>query len=256
MNLETSEVINPELHKKPVALDRVAHRNLRIRREQSALEAAAGLNAFFVTAAEFVDACKEYPILFLRAGTDEQGREQCAPVTVFGIRKGENLVYRHGRWNARYVPALLRAYPFALAPTPDKQYVVCFDETSPVFSSEAGERLFKEDGEATPYLEDVRAFVEKIEIEVDRTRLAGRKLMEMKLLQEKRFDAKLPDGSPVSMDGFMAVDEERLKSLTDAEVVELQRTGLLALIHFHMASMSNMSQLLEIYAEKRAGEVS
>jgi hypothetical protein len=247
-------VINPELHKKPMALDRVAHRDLKIRREQSALEATAHLNAFFVTAAEFSDACKEYPILFLRAGKDNEGRELCAPVTVFGLQKGENLVYRHGRWNARYVPALIRAYPFAMAPTPDQQYVVCFDETSPVFSTTEGQPLFKEDGEPTPYLEDVRAFVEKVEVEVDRTRMAGRKLMELKLLQDKRFDASLPDGSKVSVDGFMAVDEERLKNLSDAEVLELQRTGLLALIHFHMTSMGNMSQLLEIYAEKRAGE--
>lgn len=247
-------MINPELHKKPMALDRVAHRQLKIRREQSALEATAGLNAFFVTFAEFADACKEYPILFLRAGTDAEGRELCAPVTVFGIRKGENLVYRHGRWNARYVPALIRAYPFAIAPTPDQQYVVCFDESSPVFSQTEGQALFNPDGQPTPYLEDVRGFVEKIEAEVDRTRVAGRKLMELKLLQDKRFDATLPDCTPVSMDGFMAVDEERLKNLTDAEIIELQRTGLLALLHFHLASMSNMTGLLEIYAEKRAGE--
>lgn len=248
-------MINPELHKKPMALDRVAHRNLKIRREQSALDATTGLNAFFVTFAEFVDACKEYPILFLRAGKDEQGRELCAPVTVFGIQKGENLVYRHGRWNARYVPALIRAYPFAMAQTPDqRQYVVCFDETSPVFSQTEGQALFNPDGEPTPYLEEVRSFVEKIETEVDRTRVAGAKLMELKLLQDKRFDATLPDGTPVSMDGFMAVDEERLKNLTDAEIIELQRTGLLALLHFHMASMSNMSRLLEIFAEKREGE--
>jgi SapC len=247
-------VINPELHKKPVALDRVAHRKLKIRREQSALDATAGLTAFFLTAAEFVDACKEYPILFLRAGKDAEGRELCAPVAVLGIRKGENLVYRHGRWNARYVPALIRAYPFAMAPTPDQQYVVCFDEASPVFSNDEGEALFKEDGEPTPYLEDVRSFVEKIEVEVDRTRHAGRQLMALKLLQDKRFDATLPDGETVSMDGFMAIDEERLKALSDAELVDMQRSGLMALIHFHLASMSNMSRLLEIYAEKRAGE--
>ncbi|WP_374562221.1 SapC family protein [Ideonella sp.] len=247
-------MINPELHKKPVALDRVAHRNLKIRREMSALDATAGLNAFFITAAEFADACKEYPILFLRAGKDEQGKDLCAPVTVFGLLKGENLVYRHGRWNARYVPALLRSYPFAMAPTPDKQFVVCFDETSPVFSQTEGQALFDEKGEPTPYLEEVRQFVEKIEIEVDRTRLAGRKMMEMNLLQDKRFDATLPDGTPLSIDGFMAVDEDRLKNLSDAEVLELQRTGLLALLHFHMASMSNISRLLEIHVEKRAGE--
>jgi hypothetical protein len=254
MNLETLEVINPELHKKPVALDRVAHRNLKIRRDLSALDATAGLTAFFLTAAEFSDACKEYPILFLRAGQDAEGRDLCAPVTVFGIRKGENLVYRHGRWNARYVPALLRAYPFAMAPTPDQRYVVCFDEASSAFSQDEGEPLFNADGEPTPYLEEVRGFVEKVEIEVDRTRLAGRRLMELKLLQDKRFDATLPDGEKVSMDGFMAIDEERVKNLTDAEIVELQRTGLLALIHFHLVSMSNMTQLLETYAERRAGE--
>jgi len=247
-------VINPELHKKPVALDRAAHRNLRVRREQSALEATSHLNAFFITAAEFADSCKEYPILFLRAGKDPEGKDLVAPVTVFGLLKGENLVYRHGRWTMRYVPALLRSYPFAMAPTPDKQYVVCFDETSPVFSQTEGEPLFDEKGEATPYLEEIRQFVEKIEVEVERTRMAGRKMMEFNLLQDKRFDATLPDGTPLSIDGFMAVDEERLKNLNDAEIIELQRTGILALLHFHMASMSNISRLLEIHVEKRAGE--
>lgn len=247
-------MINPELHKKPVALDRALHRNLRIRREQSALDATSHLNAFFITAAEFADACKEYPILFLRAGKDEQGKDLVAPVTVFGLIKGENLIYRHGRWTMRYVPALLRSYPFAMAPTPDKQFVICFDESSPVFSQTEGERLFNDKGEPTKYLEDVREFVEKIEIEVERSRVAGRIMMEYGLLQDKRFDATLPDGTPLTIDGFMAVDEERLKNLKDNEIIELQRNGLLALLHFHMASMSNISRLLEIHVEKRAGE--
>ena len=249
-------MINPELHKKPVALDRVAHKNLRVQREMSALESAASsLNAFFITAAEFSDACKEYPIFFLRAGKDEQGRELCAPVTVFGMLKGENLFLRHGRWNARYVPAVLRAYPFSMAPTPDqKQYVVCFDESSPVFSTEQGEPLFNAEGEPTPYLDEIRKFVEKIEVEVDRTRVACRMLMQMNLLQDKRFDATLPDGKPVSVDGFMAVDEQRMQNLTDAEILELQKSGLLALLHFHMTSMGNMGFLLQTHAEVTAAK--
>lgn len=247
-------MINPELHKKPVALDRVAHRNLRVRREQSALDATSNLNAFFITAAEFADCCKEYPILFLRAGKDDQGKDLVAPVSVFGLIKGENLVYRHGRWTMRYVPALLRSYPFAMAPTPDKQFLVCFDESCPVFSQTEGEPLFDAKGEPTQYLSEVRDFLERIEVEVERTRIAGRKMMEFGLLQDKRFDATLPNGTPLSIDGFMAVDEERLKNLKDEEIIELQRSGLLALVHFHMASMSNISRLLEIHVEKRAGE--
>lgn len=247
-------MINPDLHKKPVALDRALHRNLRVRRDQSALGATSHLNAFLCTVSEFADASKEYPILFLRAGKDPEGRDLVAPVTVFGLSKGENLVYRHGRWTMRYIPAMLRAYPFAMAPTPEKQYLVCFDETSNVLSQTEGEPLFNDKGEPSAYLNEIREFLERIEVEVERTRMAGRRLMELGLLQEKRFDATLPDGSPLAVDGFMAVDEERMKNLTDAEIIEMQRSGLLALLHFHMGSMNNISRLLEIHVEKRAGE--
>lgn len=246
-------MINPDLHKKPVALDRVAHRNLKVRRDHPSLQAAAGLNAFFVTAAEFSDACKEYPIFFLRAGTDKDGKPLCAPVTVFGLAKGENLFWRDGRWNARYVPALLRAYPFAMAPTGENQpYVMCFDENSPALSTEAGEPLFNDKGEATPFLDELRQFAERVEVEVERTRVAGRKLMELDILQDRRFDATLPDGTKLSVDGFLGVDEEKLKSLTDAQVLDLHRSGLLPLLHLHLVSMSNMGQLLQWRLEAQA----
>ena len=50
-------MITPDLHKKPVGLDREKHKNLKLRRELSNLRAAAGLNALFLTGAEFGDAC-------------------------------------------------------------------------------------------------------------------------------------------------------------------------------------------------------
>lgn len=247
-------MINPELHKKPVALDRVGHRDLKVRRDRNPLAAAAGLNAFFLTAAEFVEACKDYPILFLHAGKDDAGKELCAPVAVFGLKRGENLFWRHGRWDARYVPALLRAYPFAIAPTPERQYVVCVDEDSDVISREEGEPLFDAEGKASPYLEAMRQLVEKAEVEVERTKAIGRRLLELGLLQPRRFDATLPDGSPLTIDGFLGLNEEKLAQLPDAVTLELARNGLLALIHFHLASLGNMGRLLEVHAEKRAAE--
>lgn len=238
-------MINPELHKQPLALDRTEHRNLKVRRETNILDAAAGLNAFFVTAAEFADACKEYPILFLRAGTDPEGKPLVAPLAIFGLKRGENLFYRNGVWDARYVPAMLRSYPFAMASADEKRYVLCFDSASPAMSTEEGEPLFDAQGEPTPYMKGVQSFVEQIEIEVERTRLAGRRLMELGLLQDKRFDATLSDGTPVVVDGFLAVDEARLDKLTDEEVLQLHRNGLLGLLNLHVASLGNMRALLE-----------
>jgi len=239
-------LINPQLHKRPVALDREKHRHLKLRADASNLLATAGLNSFFLTAAEFVDACREYPILFLSAGVDAEGREQVAPVAVFGVSPGENLFLRaDGRWDAHYVPAMLRAYPFTMARIDAEQYAVCLDEGWDGLSQDEGRPLFDEQGQPTPMLTEVRKFIEQIELETERTRLAGQRLMELKLLQPKRFDATLPDGTPLGIDGFLAADEERMASLSDAEALEVQRSGLLALLHAHQISMGNMRRLIE-----------
>ena len=242
-------MINPELHKKPVALDRVAHRTLKLRTELDNLAAAAALNGFFVTAGEFAEVCKEYPILFISAGTDPQGRAQVAPMAVFGLARGENLFYDPSNterfWRARYVPAMLRAYPFAMAPVDGQQYAMAIDEAWHGFSQTEGEALFDAQGEPTPYLERLRGMVEKIEEDVERTRQIGVKLMEMKLLEPKRFDATLPGGAPLKVDGFFGLDEKRINALTEAEVMELHRTGLMGLLHAHQISLTNMAVLIE-----------
>jgi SapC len=250
-------VINPELHKKPVALDRVQHRELKLRTELDNLAAAAGLNAFFITAGEFGDVCKEYPILFLRAGVDDQGRAQVAPMAVFGLGQGENLFHDPSNaqrtWRARYVPAMLRAYPFAMAPVDKQQWAVAIDEAWGGWSQTEGQALFDAQGEPTPYLVELRGFIERIEQDVERTRQIGIRLMALNLLEEKRFDATLPDGSPLKVDGFLGLNEKRLNALTDAEVLELHRTGIMGLMHAHQISLTNMAWLVERKLAQQAG---
>lgn len=243
-------MINHELHKKPVALDRIAHRNLKLRTDVNPLQAVAHLNAAFLTAAEFGDACKEYPILFLRAGTHPNGKAQVAPVAVMGLTPGENLFIEKGAngelsWRGRYTPAMLRAYPFTMAQVEADKWAVCIDESWAGWSQTEGRELFDDKGEPSGFMNEMRSFVEQVEAEVERTRLAGERLLEMGLLQDKRFDATLPDGSPLSVDGFMGVDEESLNKLTDAQIIELHRSGLLGVVATHQISLSNMRGLIE-----------
>lgn len=243
-------MINHELHKKPVALDRVAHRSLKLRTDVNPLQAVAHLNAAFVTAAEFGDACKEYPILFLRAGTHPNGKAQVAPVAVMGLTPGENLFIEKRAdgelgWRGRYTPAMLRAYPFTMAQVEADKWAVCIDESWAGWSQTEGRELFDDKGEPSAFMNEMRSFVEQIEAEVERTRQAGERLLEMGLLQDKRFDATLPDGSPLSVDGFMGVDEESLNKLTDAQIIELHRSGLLGVVATHQISLSNMRGLIE-----------
>ena len=67
-------MINEQLHKKAVGLDRVKHRALRLNTAAKNLSAVQRLNAFFVAGTEFIDACKEYPVVWIHAGKDDAGK--------------------------------------------------------------------------------------------------------------------------------------------------------------------------------------
>ena len=239
-------MLHPLLFKKPVAVDSQTHRELRVMPGSRDWSVASDLNAMFIASVEFGDACVEYPIVFVEAGTDAQAQRQVAPVAVFGLREKENLyVGEGGRWQARYLPELLQAYPFGVARVDATRVVVVMDETWSGWSRTEGTLLFDEHGQPGGYLASVRAQLEKIETEIQRTRLLGAELLKAELLSPMRFEATLPEGEKVSVDGFLAVDEKRLAALDDAQVLALHRNGALSLIHAHQISMRNMRRLLD-----------
>jgi hypothetical protein len=246
-------LIDPNLFADAKALDRTQHRGLRVDFEAVRHERTAGMNSMFVAAVEFGDVCREYPIVFIDAGKNESGLNEAAPVAVFGLGAGENLMLgADGRWDARYVPALLRGYPFGIARADATNYVVVIDAAHAAAPSGQGERVFDDAGAPTPALEGRRKFIEAFEQEAQRTRVACHRLLELDLLRPMRFDATLPDGSTVGVDGFQTVNEERLAALTDAQVVEMHKSGLLGLIHAHQISLPLMRRRVERRLDRAA----
>ncbi|MBE7418892.1 MAG: SapC family protein [Ideonella sp.] len=244
-------MIHPDLHLRPVALDREQHRLLRLRRDAVDLSRFAALNSMFVLAGEFGEACKDYPLVWVEAGTDPAGARQVAPVAVFGLARGENLCISGGAWRTRYVPLALRCYPFAMARA-GEQFALCYDSAAPWFSVTEGEALFATDGAPGPLLAEVRRQLEAAEAEVERTRLSGLELLRLDLLRPMRFEGTMPGGEPLVVDGFLTLDEERFAKLTDADVLALHKTGLLALLVAHGLSLSNMHRLTDWRAQARA----
>lgn len=245
-------MINENLHKKPAALDRNKHRALRIDPQPEDIRRVTGLNAFFVAAGEFASACKEFPLVWVPAGNGDDGKPLIAPLAVFGLAVGQNLCVEGDRWRTRYVPAMLRLYPFAMARTGPTDLVLCIDEDWAGFSTEAGQPLFQPDGTPTELTLNVKQQLENFEADVERTRLVGARLMDKGLLREMRFEATLPDGNKVAVEGFLGIDEDKLSKLSDAELLEFARSGILGLIHAQQISMGNMNRLAEWHAERLA----
>jgi len=248
-------MINPNLHRKPVALDRAKHRRTRLDTGARDLTELRKMSAFFVAGAEFGDACKDFPLVWIRAGKDDAGKDQVAPVAVFGFGPGQNLCIDGDAWRVRYVPLMLRVYPFAMARVSPTDLLMCIDESWVGLSEGVdGQALFDADGNPTAFTQEIKQQLEFFEAEVERTRVAGAMLLEHELLRDMRYDATMPDGSRVGVDGFLTVDDAKLNALTDAQLVALARSGAMALIHAHLISLGNMARLAEWHNQRLAAQ--
>ena len=245
-------MINQNLHKQPTALDSAQHRNLKLRLPVTDWTVGDKLNAMFVAAAEFGDVCREFPIVFVKAGKEADGSDAIAPIAVFGLVQNENLYLQGERWRAQYMPAVLRAYPFCIARIDDARFAICVDTAWSGTSVLEGQALFTEDGQQAPLLKEMTPYLETLETEIQRTRLVGKKLLELDLLRDMRFDATLPDGRQHTVDGFLTVDDKKVTELSDAMVGDLHRSGVLGLIHLHWVSLGNMRRLVDWHIERSA----
>ena len=249
-------MIDQRLHRQVVPVDRDRHRPLRLRLPVTDWSVASRLNAAFLAAAEFGDACRDYPIVFVRTGRSPEGKADIAPLAVFGVEQERNLYLDGGRWRAAYLPALLRTYPFCIGRLDEQRYAVCIDLAWPGIAEgeqAEGQALFTAEGQPTPLLTEAQQQLERFEAEVARTRAACQRLEELGLLRDMRFDATLPDGRKHSVDGFLTVDEKRLAELPDETVVELHRNGLLGMVHAHWISLGHMRKLMDWHLQSAAG---
>ncbi len=238
------------LHTSPMALDRDQHRQLKLQLPITDWRVAGRLNALFVAAVEFADIAREFPIVFVRAGKEADGRDQIAPIAVLGLLANQNLYEKAGEWRASYVPAVLRCYPFCIGRIDAEKFAICVDTAWPGAQAETGAPVFQDDGQPTELLTAMQKHLENLEAEIQRTRLVGQRLQEFDLLREMRFDATLADGSQHSLDGFLTVDEEKMQALPDAVVGQLHREGILGLVHAHWLSMGHMRRLVDWHAER------
>jgi len=245
----------PSLYRRPVALDPALHR-LRKVQPLTDFSIARDVHAVLITATEFPQAALEFPIVFVATGAkDSAGRAVMAPAALLGLRHGENLYVDGSRWDARYIPAYIRRYPFLTAALPGAGGVnVLVDDAWSGFGEQAGEPLFEADDTPAPALRRALDFLERYEHEAERTQAFCERLVRLGVLKEMKADATLPGGQTISVDGFHTVDEDRLRAFPDETVLELWRNGLLMLIQMHLVSIVNIRHLVNRKAARVAAE--
>lgn len=230
----------------PVTKDR--HARTMVRRIDS-YAFAAGFQLATVTAHEFMRSATAYPLVFIG---DEAG-DGPKPVALLGLEPGENLfVDQSGRWQAGYIPAVVRRYPFALSATAQAdQFAICIDEGSPLVGDVEGEPLFDQGGNPTEVLENVKQYLAELHQLDVRTGEFCRFLREHGLFSPLKMTVTRGTESR-TITGSHVVNEERLAGLPDEVFLELRRRNYLPAIHAHLVSLGHIERLATLKASRAA----
>jgi hypothetical protein len=209
------------------------------------------VNSVPLMAVEFPFAASEYAIVFAGEAAT------LLPAVILGVRGDENLfLSKENTWQAKYIPAFVRRYPFVFSTSPDgERLVLCIDEAYAGLNREGrGERLFTEDGKPTAYVDNVLKFLQEYQVQFLRTQTFCGKLKELDVLDPMQAQVELSTGEKLGLGGFMATNRAKLKALPAEKLAELAQTDELELLYLHLQSMRNFTDLQERLATYEGGK--
>lgn len=199
---------------------------------------------------EFSRVAPIYPIVFL----EDTKKDEFRPVVMLGLEAGENLFVEDGNWNASYVPAIIRRYPFALASINDEnKYTVCIDSSSEFINDTEGEPLFDSNGEPSQAMEKVKQYLVQLQ------QMENFTVAFCKYMQEKNMftplNMKVKVGEEIkNITGAYIINEERLASLSSEIFLDLREKKYLAVIYSHLSSLGQIERLLK-FKDKSVGVI-
>ena len=199
----------------------------------------ASSHAIPLTVDEFVDAQRNYPIVFT-AG------ENPLPIALFGLNEGVNtFIDDNDKLQAGvYVPAYIRRYPFILAKLnkDSDDMSLCFDPSAGVVGKhDEGQALFDGD-KPTEYTGNVLEFCRRFEESGQRTKAFVEELKKLDIMMDGEIAitrGDMPD-TPFVYRGFQMVDQEKLRELDAEKLGNWHKNGMLMLIHAHLYSLELM----------------
>lgn len=230
------------MFEKVVPVNRDRHASTKIR-EITSFGFASKFHIAYVTMHEFVRAAAVYPIVFL----EDQEKDGFRPVALLGLDTGENLfVGETGKWEATYVPAIIRRYPFALANTDQEgQFTICIDEGSELVSDIEGAAMFDHNGQPTQVIENVKRYLSELQQMDALTHEFTKFLAENNMFTP--LNMRVRDNDRVkNIAGCYVINEERLNHLSDDRFLELRKKRYLPPIYAQLISLAQIERLMTL----------
>ncbi|PCJ16465.1 MAG: peptidase [Candidatus Cloacimonadota bacterium] len=227
------------MFKSIVPITKESHKKTKIK-PLTNFDFAKEVNLSTIMVHEFSRAASIYPIVFI----EDKEKDQFRPTVLLGLEAGENLFIQDGKWNASYIPAILRRYPFALAQTEDKsKYTVCIDDKSDLVNTKEGQPLFNDKGEPGEVMDRVKQYLGELQQMEKFTEDFSTYMKENNMFTPLNMKVKLGDEIK-NISGAYVINEERLNSLSDEKFLEMRAKQYISVTYSHLSSLSQIERLL------------
>jgi hypothetical protein len=196
---------------------------------------------------EFSRAASVYPIVFI----EDKKTSEFRPVALLGLTEGENLfVNEKGKWEASYIPAIIRKYPFILANTDkENRFAICIDDTSDFVTEDEGEPLFQENGEPAEMMDRVKKYLGNLQGMEALTKRLCKDFKEDYLFTPLNMRVREAD-SVKNVTGAYVINEDKLNELPDEKFLKFKEQKVLLPIYSHIASIGQIERLLKLKSQK------
>jgi len=221
----------------PITLEK--HRRIRIKAIEN-FEFVKNINMASIMVHEFSRAASIYPIVFV----EDKQQDRFKPVVLLGLEEGENLFVQGDKWQASYIPAIIRRYPFALAKTGEEgRFMVCIDEQSDLVNEKEGQALFDDNGKPAEVMERVKRYLAELQQMDKFTEEFCKYLAEKNMFTPLNMRVRIGNEMRNITGGYI-VNEERLNSLSDETFLEMRTKKYIPVIYAHLSSLSQIERLL------------
>ena len=225
-------------------LNHVEHRDLRVQTGFGAEYGDAVMCAMAIPS-EFRSLQTDYPIFLHWDGPSRK----YLPMAMFGFQKGENLFLEGHDWQASYIPLLIRRGPFLIGFQAGeggaREMVISVDMDNPRVGSD-GEPLFQPFGDHSEYTEQVAAMLREIDAGQSAIDELSRVIEDHELAEPFTLEVTLDSGEKHRLEGFHAVNEEKLAGLEGDLLADFSRRGILHALYMQVASMANIPRLIRL----------
>lgn len=234
---------------KIVPLQKDLHRNKKLKNIKG-FSFAQNFHVASVMVHEFARASATYPIVFI----EDKSLDRFRPIALLGLQADKNLfIDDEGKWQAGYIPAIIRRYPFVLAETSKDQFSVCIDEESEIITEEEGVALFNEDGSPAEVLENVKRYLGELHQMETVTTEFCKVMAENNLFVPLNMRVRQSSDKIQTIGGAYVINEERLNNLSDQRFLELHHKHYLPAIYAQLNSLAQIERLIRLSG---AGETS